>query len=44
MRKGPDEQLDKLIERIQPSQKLLLESQKEPMIRSAAGLTVMVNQ
>jgi twitching motility protein PilT len=37
-------QLDKLIERIQPSQELLLESQKEPMMRSAAGLKVMVNQ
>jgi len=37
-------QLDKLIERIQPSQELLLESQKEPMMRSSAGLKVMVNQ
>ena len=37
-------QLDKLIERIQPAQELLLESQKEPMMRSAAGLKVMVNQ
>jgi twitching motility protein PilT len=37
-------QLDKLIERIQPTQELLLESQKEPMMRSATGLKVMVNQ
>jgi len=37
-------QLDKLIERIQPAQELLLESQKEPLMRSAAGLKVMVNQ
>ena len=37
-------QLDKLIERIQPAQELLLETQKEPMMRSAAGLRVMVNQ
>ncbi len=37
-------QLDKLIERIQPAQELLLESQKEPMMRSATGLKVMVNQ
>jgi twitching motility protein PilT len=37
-------QLDKLIERIQPAQELFLESQKEPMMRSASGLTVMVNQ
>src|SRR5512140_2272613 len=37
-------QLDKLIERIQPAQELLLESQKEPMMRSSAGLKVMVNQ
>jgi len=37
-------QLDKLIERIQPAQELLLESQKEPTMRSASGLTVMVNQ
>ncbi len=37
-------QLDKLIERIQPGQELLLESQKEPMMRSSAGLKVMVNQ
>lgn len=37
-------QLDKLIERIQPTQELLLESQKEPMMRSDAGIRVMVNQ
>jgi twitching motility protein PilT len=37
-------QLDKLIERIQPTQELLLESRKEPMMRSSAGLKVMVNQ
>jgi len=37
-------QLDKLIERIQPGQDLLLESQKEPMMRSTAGLKTMVNQ
>src|SRR5512146_699944 len=37
-------QLDKLIERIQPQQELLLESQKEPMMRSAAGSRKMVNQ
>ncbi len=42
--RGQMGQLDKLIERIQPAQELLLESQKEPMIRSAAGLKVMVNQ
>jgi twitching motility protein PilT len=37
-------QLDKLIERIQSAQELLLESQKEPMMRSSNGLKVMVNQ
>jgi len=37
-------QLDKLIERIQPGQELLLESQKEPMMRSSGGLKIMVNQ
>jgi len=37
-------QLDKLIDRIQPNQELLLESQKEPMMRSSTGLKVMVNQ
>jgi twitching motility protein PilT len=37
-------QLDKLIDRIQPTQELLLESQKEPMMRSSSGLKVMVNQ
>jgi len=37
-------QLDKLIERIQPGQELLLESQKEPVMRSSAGLKIMVNQ
>jgi twitching motility protein PilT len=37
-------QLDKLIERIQPAQELLLESQKEPVMRSPAGIKVIVNQ
>ncbi len=37
-------QLDKLIERIQPAQELLLESQKEPQMRSPSGIKVMVNQ
>jgi twitching motility protein PilT len=37
-------QLDKLIERIQPTQELLLESQKEPTMRSNSGLKIMVNQ
>ncbi|HTG01116.1 MAG TPA: type IV pilus twitching motility protein PilT [Nitrospirota bacterium] len=37
-------QLDKLVERIQPTQELLLESQKEPTMRSASGLKIMVNQ
>jgi hypothetical protein len=37
-------QLDRLIDRILPSQEFLLESQKEPMMRPAAGLKVIVNQ
>jgi twitching motility protein PilT len=37
-------QLDKLIERIQPTQELLLESKREPTMRSSTGLKVMVNQ
>jgi twitching motility protein PilT len=37
-------QLDKLIEKILTAQELLLESQKEPMMRSSSGLKVMVNQ
>ncbi len=37
-------QLDKLIERLQPQQELLLETGKEPMMRTDAGTRVMVNQ
>jgi len=37
-------QLDKLIEKLQDDQEILLESGKEPMIRTAAGLQVMVKQ
>jgi twitching motility protein PilT len=37
-------QLDKLIEKIQDGQEVLLETGKEPMIRTAAGLQVMVKQ
>lgn len=37
-------QLDKLIERLQPRQQLLLETGKEPTLRSDAGSRVMVNQ
>jgi len=44
MKGGQMGQLDKLIERIQPAQELLLESQKEPMMRSSSGTKIMVNQ
>ncbi|HUJ19410.1 MAG TPA: type IV pilus twitching motility protein PilT [Nitrospirota bacterium] len=37
-------QLDKLIERLQPRQQLLLETGKEPTLRSETGSRVMVNQ
>ncbi len=37
-------QLDKLIERLQPRQEILLETGKEPTLRSEAGTRVMVNQ
>jgi twitching motility protein PilT len=37
-------QLDKLIERLQTQQELLLETGKEPMMRTDAGIRVMVNQ
>jgi twitching motility protein PilT len=37
-------QLDKLIEKIQDGQEVLLETGKEPMIRTAVGLQVMVKQ
>jgi twitching motility protein PilT len=37
-------QLDKLIEKLQEGQEILLESGKEPRIRTAAGLQVMVKQ
>lgn len=37
-------QLDKLIERLQPQQELLLETGKEPMMRTDAGTRIMVNQ
>jgi twitching motility protein PilT len=37
-------QLDKLIERLQPQQEILLETGKEPMMRTEAGTRVMVNQ
>ena len=37
-------QLDKLIERIQDGQEILLESGKEPLMKSAAGSRVMINQ
>lgn len=38
------EQLDKFIDRIQPSQEILLKSQKEPMMRSSSRLKVTVKQ
>ncbi len=37
-------QLDKLIERLQSQQQILLESGKEPIIRSEAGNRIMINQ
>lgn len=37
-------QLDKLIERLQPQQQILLESAREPMVRSEAGTRIMINQ
>jgi len=37
-------QLDKLIERLQPQQEILLETGKEPMIRTRVGTKVMLNQ
>lgn len=37
-------QLDKLIERIQHGQEILIESGKEPLIKSTAGARVMINQ
>jgi len=42
--RGGEGQLDKLIERIQPAQELLLESQKEPMMWSSSDTKIMVNQ
>ncbi len=37
-------QLDKLLDRLQPQQEILLESGKEPTMRTDAGPRVMVNQ
>ena len=37
-------QLDKLIDRLQPTQEILLESGKTPMLRSDAGMKAMLNQ
>ncbi len=37
-------QLDKLIERLQPQQQILLETGKEPTLRTDAGSRIMVNQ
>ncbi len=37
-------QLDKLIERLQPQQEILLETGKEPMMRTETGTRIMVNQ
>jgi twitching motility protein PilT len=37
-------QLDKLIERLQPQQEILLETGKEPMLRTRLGSKVMLNQ
>jgi twitching motility protein PilT len=37
-------QLDKLIERIQDGQEILLESGKEPLLKTAAGARVMITQ
>ena len=37
-------QLDKLIERLQPQQEILLETGKEPMMRTRLGTKAMINQ
>ena len=37
-------QLDKLIERLQPQQEILLETGKEPMMRTRLGAKAMINQ
>ncbi len=37
-------QLDKLIERLQPQQEILLETGKEPMLRTQLGAKAMLNQ
>ncbi|HEY6010663.1 MAG TPA: hypothetical protein VIX18_04255, partial [Nitrospirota bacterium] len=37
-------QLDKLIERIQDGQEILLEAGKEPLMKSGAGSRAMINQ
>ena len=37
-------QLDRLIEKLQQGQEILLETQKEPQLRTAAGLQVLVKQ
>ena len=37
-------QLDKLIERLQPQQEILLETGKEPMMRTRLGTKAMLNQ
>lgn len=37
-------QLDKLIERLQPEQEIVMETGKEPMLRTDGGLRIMVNQ
>ncbi len=37
-------QLDKLIERLQPQQEILLETGKEPMMRTRTGAKAMLNQ
>ena len=37
-------QLDKLIERLQPQQEILLETGKEPMMRTRLGAKAMLNQ
>ena len=37
-------QLDKLIDRLQPTQEIILESGKTPMLRSETGMKAMLNQ
>jgi len=37
-------QLDKLIDRLQPTQEIILESGKTPMLRTDAGMKAMLNQ